>query len=87
MILVAFVGLLLSVAAYIAFGTFASSLTENQMLSAILTFVGLLSFWIMGTWGSQLTVNVFGMPISQIFSKMSMDPDIGVFACQAPGGG
>ncbi len=47
-IVVSNIGLLFIIAAYVAFGVFASSLTENQMLSAILTFVGLLVFWIIG---------------------------------------
>ncbi len=45
---IAFLGLVLVMATYVAFGVFASSVSENQMLAAILTFVGLLTFYLVG---------------------------------------
>jgi ABC-2 type transport system permease protein len=39
---------LLSVLAYTAFGIFASSVTENQIISAFLSFAGLLFFYLLG---------------------------------------
>ena len=50
-ILNGYLGLLLVGAAFIAAGVFFSSLTENQVVSAILTFGALLLFWILN-WAS-----------------------------------
>ncbi len=46
-----YLGLFLMGAAFIAAGIFFSSLTENQIVSAILTFGALLLFWIL-SWAS-----------------------------------
>jgi ABC-2 type transport system permease protein len=43
-----YLGLFLMGAAFIAVGLFFSSLTENQIVAAILTFGALLLFWVMG---------------------------------------
>jgi len=45
-VLIGFLGLFLMGAAFLAVGIFFSSLTENQIVSAILTFGALLLFWI-----------------------------------------
>ncbi len=50
-ILSGYLGLFLMGAAFIAVGIFFSSLTENQIVSAILTFGALLLFWILN-WAS-----------------------------------
>ncbi len=50
-ILNGYFGLFLMGAAFIAIGIFFSSLTENQIVSAILTFGALLLFWILN-WAS-----------------------------------
>ncbi len=50
-ILNGYLGLFLMGAAFIAVGIFFSSLTENQIVSAILTFGTLLLFWILN-WAS-----------------------------------
>ena len=47
-VLTGYLGLLLMGAAFIAVGIFASSLTENQIVAAIITFGVLLIFWILG---------------------------------------
>jgi ABC-2 type transport system permease protein len=47
-VLTGYLGLLLMGAAFIAVGVFASSLTENQIVAAIVTFGVLLIFWILG---------------------------------------
>ncbi len=49
--LTGFLGLFLMGAAFIALGIFFSSLTENQIISAVLTFGSLLLFWIVN-WAS-----------------------------------
>ena len=46
-VLVGYLGLFLMGAAFIAVGIFFSSLTENQIVAAILTFGALLLFWIL----------------------------------------
>jgi len=50
-ILIGYLGLFLVGAAFMAVGIFFSSLTENQIVSAILTFGALLLFWILN-WAS-----------------------------------
>jgi len=37
--------------AYAAFGTFASTLTENQIIAGVVTFFGLLAFYLIGDMG------------------------------------
>jgi len=49
--LTGFLGLFLMGAAFIALGIFFSSLTENQIVAAVLTFGSLLLFWIIN-WAS-----------------------------------
>lgn len=44
----AFFGLLLIAGAYVAFGVFASSLTENQLVASVITLVGLFLFLLIG---------------------------------------
>ena len=47
-LLTGYLGLLLMGGMFVAVGLFASSLTENQIVAAIVTFGILLSFWIVG---------------------------------------
>lgn len=47
-ILSGYLGLFLMGGSFLAVGLFASSLTENQMIAAVITFGILLVFWIMG---------------------------------------
>lgn len=49
-----YVGLLLVGACYVSLGLFWSSVTENQIISAVLTFVSLLFLWII-SWVGQNT--------------------------------
>jgi ABC-2 type transport system permease protein len=46
-ILIGYLGLFLMGAAFMAVGIFFSSLTENQIVSAVLTFGALLLFWVL----------------------------------------
>lgn len=62
-----YTGIILLGAAYIAFGLFASTLTENQVISAMITFGGLLIFWIIG-WAKYVFENVAG----EIMSRLSL---------------
>ncbi|PYM83786.1 MAG: ABC transporter permease [Candidatus Rokuibacteriota bacterium] len=47
-ILTGYAGLLLMGATFIAVGVFASSLTENQIVAALVSFLILLMFWVVG---------------------------------------
>lgn len=66
-IVTGYVGLLFVGAAFIALGTFASTLTENQIIAAVITFSLSLLFWILN-W---LSGN-FGLPSESIFSQISL---------------
>lgn len=57
-ILAGYLGLFLMGAAFIAIGIFFSSLTENQIVSAILTFGALLLFWIIN-WASYSAAGIW----------------------------
>ena len=54
-----YIGLILLSGAFISIGLFASSLTENQVISAMLSFGGVLLFWIFG-WAENAFENAFG---------------------------
>ncbi|NLI79373.1 MAG: ABC transporter permease subunit [Candidatus Riflebacteria bacterium] len=62
-----YIGLILLGAAFIAFGMFASSVTENQVISAMITFGGLLLFWIFG-WAKLVLDNTLG----EVMSRLSL---------------
>lgn len=49
-----YIGFILLGACFIAVGVFASSLTENQIISAVISFVTLLIIWVAGSVGSML---------------------------------
>lgn len=62
-----FVGLILISSCYISLGIFWSSLTENQIIAAVLTFISLLFFWIID-WAAQNA----GQTTAQIISYLSI---------------
>lgn len=43
-----YIGMMFIGAAFISFGLFASALTENQIVSAMISFGGLILFWVFG---------------------------------------
>jgi ABC-2 type transport system permease protein len=59
------VGLFLLGAAFIALGALASSLTENQIVAAAISFGLLLFFWIIG-WSSQFAASGVGRVLSHL---------------------
>jgi len=62
-----YLGLLLVGMAYVAFGTFASTLTENQIIAGVVTFFGLLAFYLVGDMG------IGGMgAVSRVFEGLSI---------------
>lgn len=54
-ILSSYLGIFLLGMAYVAYGLFASSVTENQIVASILTFAGLLVFYLVGDLASAET--------------------------------
>lgn len=61
------VGLVLLGAAFIAVGIFCSSFTENQIVSAVVSFIALIVLYLFTTMGNLIPVEF----ISNIFSKLS----------------
>lgn len=61
------VGLVLLGAAFIAVGIFCSSFTENQIVSAVTSFIALIVLYLFSTIGNLIPVEF----ISNIFSKLS----------------
>ena len=66
-LLTGYLGLLLMGAMFLAVGVFASSLTENQVVAAIVTFGVLLMFWIIG-W----TAEFAGGPLGAVLTHLSI---------------
>lgn len=66
-LLTGYLGLLLMGAMFLAVGVFASSLTENQIVAAIVTFGILLMFWVIG-WTSEFA----GQPLGAILAHLSL---------------
>ena len=63
----AYLGTFLIGVSFIAMGTFISSITDNQIVAAILSFSLLLLFWILG-WVSSISEGTLG----EIISKLSI---------------
>lgn len=67
--LVTLLGFLLLSMAYIAFGMFASSITENQIIAGVITIAGFLIIWFMPSFYSGLSkfslINVFSNTFPQ----------------------
>jgi ABC-2 type transport system permease protein len=66
-LLTGYLGLLLMGGMFLAVGLFASSLTENQVVAAIVTFGVLLMFWIIG-W----TAEFAGGPMGTVLTHLSI---------------
>jgi ABC-2 type transport system permease protein len=61
----AYLGIFLMGTAFIAMGAFISSLTENQIVAAVMTFGLLLLFWVLG-WVSSISEGQIGEVLSQL---------------------
>jgi ABC-2 type transport system permease protein len=70
-----YLGLLLMGATFIAVGTLASSLTENQIVAAVGTFGTLLMFWVVG-WSAEYV----GGPWGRILTHLSILDHFDTFA-------
>ena len=74
-ILTGYLGLLLLGTAFLSLGLLFSSLTENQIVAAALTFGALLLFWIIG-WGATLAEGDWGT----LFRHLSIVEHLASFA-------
>lgn len=63
-----YLGTLLLGAAFLSIGLFASSLTSNQIVAAVLSYVMLLVLWLVGS-----AVGIATPPLSDLFRYMSID--------------
>ncbi|MFN0074336.1 MAG: ABC transporter permease [Chloroflexota bacterium] len=66
-ILSGYLGLFLQGMAFLAVGLFASSLTQNQIIAAVLTFTVLLVLWL-----AEAASNILGAPMKDIFRYLSV---------------
>jgi len=64
----AYMGILLNAMAYISLGLFCSSLTNNQIVAALLSILGVLFLWLI-TWGGHLNSNFL---LAQIFTYVGI---------------
>jgi ABC-2 type transport system permease protein len=64
-LLTGYVGLLLMGAMFLAVGLFASSLTENQIVAAVVAFGILLTFWIVG-WTAEFAGGSLGAVLTHL---------------------
>jgi ABC-2 type transport system permease protein len=62
-----YLGLLLQGMAFLAVGLFASSLTQNQIIAAVLTFTVLLVLWL-----AEAASNILGAPMRDILRYLSI---------------
>jgi ABC-2 type transport system permease protein len=51
-----YLGLFLNMTSYLALGLFASSLTSNQIVASVISYVGIMGFWVI-SWASQISTN------------------------------
>lgn len=64
----AYFSVLLNAAAYISLGLFCSSVTNNQIISALLSILGIMFLWMI-TWGGHLNSNFL---IAEIFTYIGI---------------
>jgi ABC-2 type transport system permease protein len=65
-----YLGLFLNLFCYVSLGLYVSSCTQNQVIAAMGTFVGILGIWFL-SWGSQITNNYIIMQILKYLSIVS----------------
>ena len=71
-VLTGYLGVLLMAGCYVSVGVFASSLTENQIVAAVLTFGFSLFMWVIG-WGAQSANSSTGQVLEYLSIIEHMD--------------
>jgi ABC-2 type transport system permease protein len=66
-VLTGYTGLILLAAGFVSLGLFASALTQNQIIAAVIAFGALLMFWIIGWIGS-----VAGPGVGKVVQYLSL---------------
>ena len=74
-ILCGYLGILLLGSAFLSLGTFTSSVTQNQIIAAVLSFGALLLFWVIG-WAK----NMMGGPMGDVADYLSLSSHFDNFA-------
>jgi ABC-2 type transport system permease protein len=67
-----YLGILLLGASFIALGLFSSSLTENQIIAAVLSFGAFLLFWVIG-WAKSFAGPTLGAILEHISIVVHLD--------------
>lgn len=65
-----YLGLLLNSMSYLAIGIAASSLTKNQIIAALISFVLIMGLWMI-SWGAQISTNYFYVQFFQFITFSS----------------
>jgi ABC-2 type transport system permease protein len=65
-----YLGLILNMMCYFSVGIFASSLTNNQIISALTSFIFIMALWML-SWAGNVSSNFFMMEISRYLSVVS----------------
>ena len=71
-VLTGYLGILLTAGCYVSVGIFASSLTENQIVAAVITFGFSLFMWVIG-WGAQAANPTTGQVLEYLSVIEHMD--------------
>ena len=71
-VLTGYLGILLTAGCYVSIGIFASSLTENQIVAAVITFGFSLFMWVIG-WGAQAASSTTGQVLQYLSVIEHMD--------------
>ena len=71
-VLSGYLGVLLMAGCYVSVGVFASSLTENQIVAAVITFGFSLFMWVIG-WGAQAANSATGQVLQYLSIIEHMD--------------
>ena len=71
-VLTGYLGILLTAGCYVSVGIFASSLTENQIVAAVITFGFSLFMWVIG-WGAQAANSTTGQVLEYLSIIEHMD--------------
>jgi ABC-2 type transport system permease protein len=72
-VITGYLGLVLMTAGFISLGLFASALTQNQIIAAVVGFGALLMFWIIG-WAGSVSGPQVGKAVNYLSLLEHLDP-------------